>query len=118
MSIYQEIILEHYRNPKNFGKLPNASKSTTVLNPLCGDAITMEATFKGDTIKDIKFSGKGCVISQALGSQLTEYAKNKSKKELRKLDRAFMIELLGITLGLNRIRCALLPLEALHKLLL
>lgn len=116
-SLYQEIILDHYRNPKNFGKLPNATKSTTVLNPLCGDVITMEVLFKGDMIKDIKFSGKGCVISQALGSQLTEFAKNKTKWELRKLNRGFMIKLVGITLGPNRVKCALLPLEALHKLL-
>ncbi len=116
-SLYQEVILEHYRNPKNFGKLTNLSKSTTVFNPLCGDAIIMEVLFKGDVVKDIKFTGKGCAISQALTSQLTEYVKNKSKKQLRKLDRAFMIKLVGIELGPNRLKCALLPLEALRKLL-
>lgn len=116
-SIYQEIILEHYRNPKNFGKLTNPSISATVFNPLCGDAITIDAVFKKDVLRDIKFTGKGCAISQALASQLTEYVKNKTKKQLRKLDRAFMIKLLGIELGQNRLKCALLPLEALQKLL-
>lgn len=116
-SIYQEIILEHYKNPKNFGRLVHASKKTTVFNPLCGDEITMEVAMQGDVVKDIKFMGKGCVISQALTSQLTEYAKNKSKNELRKLDRAFIIKLLGIELGPNRLKCALLSLEALQKLL-
>jgi nitrogen fixation NifU-like protein len=116
-SIYQEVILEHYRNPKNFGKLTNATKSTTVLNPLCGDAITMTVIFKGDVLKDIKFIGQGCAISQALTSQLTEHVKNKTKKQLRKLDRAFMIKLVGIELGPNRLKCALLPLEALKKLI-
>lgn len=117
MSIYQEIILENYRNPKNFGRLSHTSKSVTVFNPLCGDAITIDVEFNGDTVKDIKFIGKGCVISQALTSQLTEYVKHKSKNKLRKLDRTFMIKLLGIELGPNRLRCALLPLEALKKLL-
>lgn len=117
MSLYQEIILEHYKNPKNLGRISHATKTTKVFNPLCGDEITMDVTMSGDKIKDIKFTGKGCVISQALTSQLTEYAKNKSKSELRKLDRAFMIKLLGIELGPNRIKCALLSLEALQKLL-
>lgn len=117
MSIYQEIILEHYKNPKNFGRLAHATKTTTVFNPLCGDEITMDVTMRGDIIKDLRFTGKGCVISQALTSQLTEYSKNKSKPELRKLDRAFMITLLGIELGPNRLKCALLSLEALQKLL-
>lgn len=117
MSLYKEMILEHYKNPKNFGRLAHATKTTTVFNPLCGDEITMDITLKGDKIKDLKFTGKGCVISQAITSQLTEYAKNKSKSELRKLDKAFMITLLGIELGPNRLKCALLPLEALQKLL-
>ncbi len=116
-SLYQEIILDHYRNPKNFGKLPNVTKSATIQNQLCGDVITMEVLFKGDIIQDIKFRSKGCVISQALGSRLTEFAKYKSKKELRKLDGTFMIKLVGIELGPNRLKCALLPLEALRKLL-
>lgn len=117
MSLYQEIILDNYRNPKNKGTITNPSKSISVLNPLCGDRIKMEVVFDKDILKDIKFSGQGCVISQALTSLLTDYAKNKSKNELRKLDRTFMINLLGIELGPNRIKCALLPLEALHKLL-
>lgn len=117
MTLYKEVILEHYKNPKNFGRLTHATKTATVLNPLCGDVITMDVTMNGDIIKDVRFTGKGCVISQALTSQLTEYAKNKSKWELRKLDRAFMIRLLGIELGPNRLKCALLSLEALQKLL-
>lgn len=117
MTIYQEIVLEHYRNPKNLGRLSYATNTTTVFNPLCGDAVTMDVILKGDKVKDIRFVGKGCVISQALCSQLTEFAKNKSKHELRTLDKAFMIKLLGIELGPNRLKCALLPLEALQKLL-
>ncbi len=117
MSLYQEMILEHYRYPKNKRRLPGAEKTVTVQNPLCGDEITMDISFSGDTITEISFEGKGCVISQALSSMLTAYAKQKTKDKLRKLDKTFMIGLLGIELGPNRLKCALLPLEALQKLL-
>lgn len=116
-SIYQDVIFEHYQLPKNFGRILHPSKSVTVFNPLCGDSITMDVSFKGDRVKEVRFTGKGCVISQALTSQLTEYAKNKLKNKLRKLDRTFMIKLLGVELGPNRLKCALLSLEALQKLL-
>lgn len=117
MSIYQEIILEHYKNPRNFGTLKSPSKKTSVSNPSCGDKIEMDVVFTGKKIMEIKFSGQGCAISQAAASLLTEYSKGKTNEELQKLDKEFMIKLLGIELGPNRIKCALLPLEALHKLL-
>lgn len=117
MTIYKEIILESFKNPKNYGKMAHASKSIAVANPLCGDVISMSVKLKGDKIEDIKFVGAGCVISQALSSRLTQYVKGKKKTKLRKLDRDFMIKLLGIELGPNRIKCAMLPLEALQKLL-
>ncbi|MDO8609475.1 MAG: iron-sulfur cluster assembly scaffold protein [bacterium] len=117
MTIYQEILLDHYKNPKNKGRLSKLTKSVTVHNPLCGDEIIMDILFDQDEkVKSIAFSGKGCVISQATASQLTELAKNQSKDQLRKLDRNYIINLLGIELGPNRLKCALLPLEALHKI--
>lgn len=115
-SIYQEIILEHYKHPRNFGTIRNPSKKTSVSNPLCGDKIVMDIVFTDKKIKEIKFNGQGCAISQASASLLTEYSIGKSKDTLQKLDKEFMIKLLGIELGPNRIKCALLPLEALHKL--
>ncbi len=117
-TIYQELLLAHYQNPKNFGRIIHPGKTITVANPLCGDVITMDVIVADGKVKEIKFSGHGCVISRASGSLLTEYAKNKSQKELLKLDRAFIIKLLGIELGVNRIKCAMLPLEALQKLLI
>ncbi|OGK39455.1 SUF system NifU family Fe-S cluster assembly protein [Candidatus Roizmanbacteria bacterium RIFCSPLOWO2_01_FULL_35_13] len=117
MSIYQEIILEHYKNPHNFGTIKDPTKKTSVSNPLCGDEIEMEIVFKKNKVSEIMFKGQGCAISQASASILTDFASGKSKDDLKKLDKNFMTKLLGIELGPNRIKCALLPLEALHKLI-
>jgi len=115
MNIYQDIILDHYHHPHNQGVL--SGKSVEVSNPLCGDKIKMTISFEKNKVKEIKFQGEGCVISTASSSLLTDYVKDKSKQELKKLDSKFIIKLLGIDLGMNRIKCAVLPLEALHKLL-
>ncbi len=117
-TIYQELLLAHYQNPKNYGRIAKPTKTITVANPLCGDVMTMDIVVDGGKIKAIKFFGRGCVISRASGSLLTEFAKNKSQKELLKLGRVFIIKLLGVELGVNRIKCAMLPLEALQKLLI
>lgn len=118
MNIYQDIILDHYHHPHNQGKLKKSDKSVQVNNPLCGDRIEMSINFEKNKIKEIKFNGEGCVISTASSSMLTDFAKNKTKEELKKLDSKFIIKLLGIDLGMNRIKCAVLPLEALQKLLI
>ena len=117
MNIYQDIILNHYHHPHNKGKIIHPNNSTLTNNPLCGDKIEMTVIFDKGRVKEIKFQGEGCVISQASASMLTDYAKNNSKHELKKLDSKFIIKMLGIDLGLNRIKCAVLPLEALHRLL-
>ena len=118
MSIYQEIIFVHYRNPRNWGRIPGATATTTLNNLLCGDTITMDLIQKGDKVKDVKFSGEGCAISKAASSLLTEYIKkNNDTASLIKLDKKFMIELIGVEIGVNRLKCLLLPLEALHTLL-
>ena len=117
MNIYQDLILNHYHHPHNLGKIDKPDKSIVVNNPLCGDKIEITITFNKDKVKEIKFNGEGCVISQASCSLLTDYVKGKSKQELKKLDSKFIIKMLGIDLGINRIKCAVLPLEALQKLL-
>lgn len=116
-SIYQEIILDHYRNPHNFGSIKKPTKKSSVFNPLCGDKIDMEVVIKNNKVEKIKFRAQGCAISQASASLLTDHSLGKMEKDLKKIDKEFMIKLLGIELGPNRIKCALLPLEALHKLL-
>ncbi len=117
MDIYQDLILDHYHHPHNRGKIDKPDKSVTVNNPLCGDKIAVTIAFNKEKVKDIKFNGEGCVISQASASMLTDYVKGKSKQELKKLDSKFIMKMLGIDLGINRIKCALLSLEALHKLI-
>lgn len=116
-SIYQEIILQHAQNPHNFGRLPSSTNKIVLDNPLCGDVIQMEVEIKKKKVADIRFTGKGCAISKASASLLTDYAKNKSLDELRRLDKNCIIKLLGVELGPNRLKCALLPLEALQKLI-
>lgn len=117
MSIYQELILDHYKNPRNFGTLENATKSIALDNPFCGDKIRMDVIVKDGKIKEIKFSGQGCAISQASASMLTEYTLRKKVSDLQKLDKSFILKMLGIELSPNRLKCALLPLEVLQKCL-
>jgi nitrogen fixation NifU-like protein len=117
MSIYQELILDHYNNPRNRGTLDHPTNTVDVYNPLCGDKIHMEIETKGKEVTSIAFSGEGCAISQATASMLTEHAKGKSPDELRKLDKEFILELIGVELSPNRLKCALLPWEALLKLI-
>ncbi len=116
-SIYREIILDHYQKPRNYGKLKDATGQVTLANPLCGDKITLFMKMAEDRVTAISFVGKGCAISIASASLLSEFTKNKTENELRKLDKNFIIRLLKVHLGTNRIKCALLPLEALHKLI-
>ncbi len=117
MSIYQDIILDHYRNPRNTGSLKKPSNHIKVTNPLCGDIIEMDISEENGLIKDIKFSGQGCAISQASASMITEFAKGKSREEIKKLNSSFILKLLGIQLSPNRLKCALLSLEALQKII-
>lgn len=117
MNIYQDLILYHYKNPKNFGKLKKPTKSGVINNPLCGDKLSIDLQIDKEAISDISFSGEGCAISIASASMLTEYVKGKKISDLKKLDMPFILKMLGIELSPNRLKCALLPLEGLHKLL-
>jgi len=116
MNIYSELILDHYQNPRNYGKISKPTFSSKVSNPLCGDEIELTVKIKDKKVAEIKFQGKGCAISKASASMLTEYLKEKPEVELKKIDKDFIIKMLGIELGVNRIKCALLPLEAIKKL--
>lgn len=117
MSIYQELILDHYRAPRNYGSLPNPDAEVEVSNPLCGDKMKMQISQTGDVIKEIRFNGEGCAISRASASMLTEYAKGKTKENLLKIDKDFILNMLGIELSPNRLKCALLSVEALKKVI-
>lgn len=117
MSIYQDLILDHYRSPRNQGNLSNPTNTVDVYNPLCGDKLHMEIVDHNGKISQISFSGEGCAISQAAASMLTEYAKEKSIEELRKLPKETIIEMIGVELSPNRLKCALLSWEALLKVI-
>ena len=111
---YREFILDHYKNPHNFGELPDATHRYHDTNPLCGDEITMYLKIGADErVEDVRFSGKGCAISQASASILTDEVKGKTLDELKAIDREHVMENLGITLSPARIKCALLGLKAL-----
>lgn len=114
-TLYREELLDHFRHPRNSGELADADVSTEVLNPSCGDEIAMHIKVEEDKLVGISFKGKGCVISQAAGSLLTERVRGKSLTEIEVLSKDDMTALVGISLGPTRLRCALLALESLHK---
>lgn len=129
-NFYRENILDHFRNPRNFGKLKNPDLTYEEENTLCGDRIGMgikiknqsvrqaqDKNSKGKNIEEIKFWGEGCAISMATASMLTEEAKGLSVEEIKNLKKEKILKLLGIELTPTRLKCALLPLEVLHKTL-
>ncbi len=109
--IYQDIILEYYRNPVNFGHLSNPTVKAQDSNPLCGDEIEMELLVEDNKIIDIRFYGKGCAISQASAGMLTEKVKNMTVEEASKLTRDDVLNMLGVELSPVRSKCALLSLK-------
>jgi nitrogen fixation NifU-like protein len=119
--LYREVILDHYKNPRGHGLLDDADAQAEGQNPLCGDEVTIYVAFggDGDTIDEVKFSGRGCAISQAATSMLTEMVKGRSATEVAALPRDELLEEIGIPLTPVRLKCALLGLStlklALHK---
>ncbi len=114
MDIYSENILDHYQNPKNKGKIKNPSSSAEDFNPSCGDKIHMDVLINKDgVVEDIKFDGSGCAISQASASMLTEMVIGKKIEDVRKMEKKELLDTLGITLGVVRLKCALLPFKVL-----
>ncbi len=109
----REVILDHYKNPRNFGIIEGADISYEDNNPFCGDEIRIDVKLSGGRVEDIKFSGKGCSISMAAASMLTEEVTGERLEEIREFGREEMLELLGIPLGPVRIKCGLLALKVL-----
>jgi len=116
-NMYTEIVLEHYRNPANFGNLQNATIESYDENPMCGDKIKMQLKLDKKKIQDIKFSGDGCAISIAATSMLTSRIKGMQLGDVKKLTKEDVFKLLGIELTPIRIKCALLPLKVLKMAL-
>ena len=113
--MYHENILDHYKHPHNFGKMDNASVHHHEYNPLCGDRIEMFIRVEDGRIADVRFAGKGCAISQASASMLTDAAKGKALAEAEQLTKDSILEMLGITLTPIRLKCALLSLDTLKN---
>ena len=117
--LYREVILDHYKNPRNHGTIEDADAHADGQNPLCGDEVSIWVDFDGDTISDVKFSGRGCAISQAATSMLTELVQGRSAQEVAALPREELLDEIGIPLTPVRLKCALLGLStlklALHK---
>jgi len=88
-ALYQEVLLDHYRRPRNRGQLPQYDACIEKKNPLCGDEITLQVEFDGDRVSDVKFTGQGCAISQASASMMTQVLKGKSRVEIEGVARRF-----------------------------
>ena len=119
--LYREVILDHYKNPRGHGVIEDADAQADGLNPLCGDEIAIYVSFAddGETIDDVKFSGRGCAISQAATSMLVDMAKGRKAQELAEMPKDELLEEIGIPLTPIRLKCALLGLGvlkvALHR---
>src|SRR5579859_6503738 len=113
--IYRQYILEHYRDPRNHGHLDHPDIHAADTNPLCGDRIEMDLQVTDGRVAEVRFSGRGCAISQAAASMLTERIEGATLDELRALRPADVLEMLGVEIGPARQRCALLSLRVLHQ---
>ena len=134
-ALYQELILDHYRKPRNKGKLENADATIEMRNPLCGDEVDLQVIYAGDSIGDLKFSGRGCSISQASASMMTQIVKGKSRAEIDEIRTKFRDLIMGDMAAANdkslgslralsgvskfpaRVKCALLAWNALETAL-
>jgi nitrogen fixation NifU-like protein len=111
--LYRENILDHYQSPRNFGTLDHPDISAEDSNPLCGDQIRIDLKIKDGKVAEVKFTGKGCSISRAAASMLTEEILGKSLEEVKRIGKDEVLEMLGIELGPVRLKCALLALKTL-----
>jgi nitrogen fixation NifU-like protein len=113
---YKEYILDHYRNPRNFGHLENADAAAEDLNPLCGDKIRFELKLDdAGRIADVRFSGKGCAISQASASMLSESLRGETLEDVARMDVSRVLENVGIGISPARMKCATLGLKVLKS---
>jgi nitrogen fixation NifU-like protein len=111
--LMMDVLLDHYKHPHNFGELEGANIVYEEGNPSCGDQLKIMAKTKDGVIEDIKFSGKGCIISQAAASILTDLIKGEKLERVRDLTKDEMLENIGIPIGPMRLKCALLALKVL-----
>ena len=94
-ALYQEMILDHYRRPRNKGEIDNPDETIVMKNPLCGDEITVQLRYEGDKVEDVGFVGRGCSISQASASMMTQLVKGKTSDEIESLRSRFRDMVMG-----------------------
>ena len=120
-TLYREIILDHYKNPRGHGVIEDADTSAEGQNPLCGDEVSIYVSFEqgSDVIDEVKFSGRGCAISQAATSMLMEMVQGRRAGEVAAMTKDELLQEIGIPLTPVRLKCAILGLTtlklALHK---
>ena len=115
--LYRDYILEHYRRPHNFGVIDDPTASFEGSNPLCGDRITLQLGIRDGVVERVGFTGRGCAISQASASLLTDEIKGKPLKEVAAIGADDLLDLLGIDISPARLKCAMLSHESLQHVL-
>lgn len=114
--LYRELIIDHYKNPRNVGEVSDPDIHGHEDNTVCGDTVTISIHFNAeDVVADVKWSGEGCALSQASASLLTELIKGKTREEVVKISEQDILDVVGAQLNPSRKKCATLPLHALHK---
>ncbi len=116
LEMYQQNILDHYKHPRNFGEIVDASAKAHAANPLCGDELDYYIIFNGDdTVTDVKFTGRGCTITVASASMLSEKIKGMSRADIEKLTNQEAVDVLGVPVNPARLKCATLALETVQQ---
>ncbi|MEA3356945.1 MAG: iron-sulfur cluster assembly scaffold protein [Patescibacteria group bacterium] len=111
-SLYKEVIIDHFKNPRNWGRLKKPDLEAHVTNSVCGDEVTVQMNLKNGKVHDIKFEGKGCAICVAGSSIISEKIKGMSVESVNDLDHDVVLDLMGMNSKSPRLKCAVLGLEA------
>lgn len=114
-NLYKYDLMDHGKNPKNYGLLPEADFCVKQQNLSCGDMVTMSGIVQGGHVVNLGFEGTGCMLSMAMASKLTEHAKGMSVEAVLALDETLVAQLLGMDLGINRLQCGMLSIVALKQ---
>lgn len=114
-NLYEQDIIDHYQNPRSFGLLSVYDFISPIYNPSCGDSVTICGLVQDDRIVKITFEGKGCILSLAMASKLMEFACHKKIDEILQWDENLVEQLLKMQLGIKRMQCGMLSLQALQK---
>lgn len=115
MDYYREYILDHYRNPRNYGTLEKPDAHAEDSNPLCGDQLAIDLKIDGERVTEVRFQGRGCAISQAAASMLSEMIEGHTIEEVIQLGKDDVLDALGISISPARMKCAFLSLRVLHR---